>query len=185
MILATSTSSPRVCVAIRGADMIWHEKTRLAPRAASQTLVQLIKDLDVDLDRVTKILVDLGPGSFTGVKVGVTFAKVLAWSREISLFGVSSFDLISLSSDVAIPSKKNEWYLRRAGENPVIVDGQCPKGACGFDPSQENPVFPSFLNLPVNWVPSMNLDVRGAVPQYIGEPSISIPKKSMGLKNGA
>lgn len=50
-----------------------------------------IKDID-------KIMVVNGPGSFTGVRIGVTIAKVLAWSLKKDLIAISSLEYLASSS---------------------------------------------------------------------------------------
>ena len=49
-----------------------------------------IKDID-------KIMVVNGPGSFTGVRIGVTIAKVLAWSLKKELISISSLEYLATS----------------------------------------------------------------------------------------
>lgn len=48
---------------------------------------------------INTIFVAIGPGSFTGIRVGVTFAKVLAWSLNIKVVPFSSLELIASTSD--------------------------------------------------------------------------------------
>lgn len=58
----------------------------------------LMKDcgmIPADLD---KIVVARGPGSYTGVRIGVTIAKTLAWSLNIPIVGISSLEIIAASS---------------------------------------------------------------------------------------
>jgi tRNA threonylcarbamoyladenosine biosynthesis protein TsaB len=58
----------------------------------------LMKDcgmMPADLD---KIVVAKGPGSYTGVRIGVTIAKTLAWSLNIPLVGISSLEIIAAAS---------------------------------------------------------------------------------------
>jgi len=56
---------------------------------------QLLKDCDYTPDRLKKIVVAKGPGSYTGVRIGVTIAKTLAWSLNIPLVGVSSLKVLA------------------------------------------------------------------------------------------
>ena len=47
---------------------------------------------------LSKIVVAKGPGSYTGVRIGVTIAKTLAWTLNIPLSGVSSLEVLAASS---------------------------------------------------------------------------------------
>jgi tRNA threonylcarbamoyladenosine biosynthesis protein TsaB len=57
---------------------------------AMTAIEQLLKDCDTDPKELSKIVVANGPGSYTGVRIGVTLAKTLAWSLNIPLIPVSS-----------------------------------------------------------------------------------------------
>lgn len=56
---------------------------------------QLMKDCDITPSMLHKIVVAKGPGSYTGVRIGVTIAKTLAWSLQIPLVGVSSLEQLA------------------------------------------------------------------------------------------
>lgn len=47
---------------------------------------------------IDKILVVNGPGSFTGIRIGITIAKVYAWSLNIPIATLSSLEVMALSS---------------------------------------------------------------------------------------
>jgi len=57
----------------------------------------LLKDCDLKPSDLTKIVVAKGPGSYTGVRIGVTIAKTLAWTLNIPLVGVSSLAILASS----------------------------------------------------------------------------------------
>lgn len=58
---------------------------------------QLMTDCEIEPSKLDKIVVAKGPGSYTGVRIGVTIAKTLAWSLNIPLVGVSSLKLLAAS----------------------------------------------------------------------------------------
>jgi len=58
----------------------------------------LMKDCDVKPSDLSKIVVAKGPGSYTGVRIGVTIAKTLAWTLNIPLTGVSSLEVLAASA---------------------------------------------------------------------------------------
>ena len=55
----------------------------------------LLRDCDTSPKELTKIVVAQGPGSYTGVRIGVTIAKTLAWTLKIPLSAVSSLEVLA------------------------------------------------------------------------------------------
>ncbi|WP_428910570.1 tRNA (adenosine(37)-N6)-threonylcarbamoyltransferase complex dimerization subunit type 1 TsaB [Niallia sp. Krafla_26] len=58
---------------------------------------RLLSDCDMKPSDINKIVVAKGPGSYTGVRIGVTIAKTLAWTLNIPLVGVSSLEVLAAS----------------------------------------------------------------------------------------
>ncbi|MFS0865362.1 tRNA (adenosine(37)-N6)-threonylcarbamoyltransferase complex dimerization subunit type 1 TsaB [Fredinandcohnia sp. 179-A 10B2 NHS] len=56
---------------------------------------QLLQECGIRANELEKIVVAKGPGSYTGVRIGVTIAKTLAWSLNIPLVGVSSLEVVA------------------------------------------------------------------------------------------
>jgi tRNA threonylcarbamoyl adenosine modification protein YeaZ len=55
----------------------------------------------------------MGPGPFTGLRVGIAFAQTFALSRQIPVIGICSLDAISIDKDeytVAIDARRKEIY---------------------------------------------------------------------------
>ncbi|MBC1435773.1 tRNA (adenosine(37)-N6)-threonylcarbamoyltransferase complex dimerization subunit type 1 TsaB [Listeria rocourtiae] len=67
-----------------------NHSVRLLPAIA-----QLMKECDVTPQDLTKIAVAEGPGSYTGLRIGVTVAKTMAWDLQIPIVGVSSLALMA------------------------------------------------------------------------------------------
>ncbi|MDY7433484.1 tRNA (adenosine(37)-N6)-threonylcarbamoyltransferase complex dimerization subunit type 1 TsaB [Bacillus sp. V26] len=55
----------------------------------------LLNDCDITPQDISKIVVAKGPGSYTGVRIGVTIAKTLAWSLNIPISAVSSLEALA------------------------------------------------------------------------------------------
>jgi tRNA threonylcarbamoyladenosine biosynthesis protein TsaB len=58
----------------------------------------LMNECGVNPQDLTKIVVAKGPGSYTGVRIGVTIAKTLAWTLNIPMTGVSSLETLAASA---------------------------------------------------------------------------------------
>lgn len=69
----------------------------------SETLLPMIRDLlrtaGETMDNIDAIAVANGPGSFTGVRIGVATAKGLAFGRDIKCVGVSTTEALSVNLD--------------------------------------------------------------------------------------
>lgn len=65
-----------------------------------------LKNCNLDIRDINKIYVATGPGSFTGIRIGLTIMKVIAWSLNIDIVPVSSLELIAstpIDTDYIIP----------------------------------------------------------------------------------
>lgn len=179
MIVAFSTSSPMVSVAVMHPDgRVW-EATTEAPRAASSASLELLEQLlgesEAQLSQVTDWVADVGPGSFIGVRVGVMLAKTLAMVHGSGVRGASSFDLISTTQTVAFPSRRGEWFVRRPGEEPVRTS-DLPTDAIGYGLESDEPTYPSAARARdlIAHLPRMRPEELR--PEPLMEPSISQPK---------
>jgi tRNA threonylcarbamoyladenosine biosynthesis protein TsaB len=111
LVLGFDTATPRVSVAI-GDDGHLLGEVRLegGTRHAEQlapAIRYLCDEVGVRLDRLAAIGVGVGPGLFTGLRVGVTTAKVMAQALRVPLVGVPSLDLVA--------------YPLRHAARPVVV----------------------------------------------------------------
>ncbi len=59
---------------------------------------KLLKNNNIIYDDIKKIIVINGPGSFTGVRIGLTIAKTIAWAKKIEIVPISSIKAMALSS---------------------------------------------------------------------------------------
>ena len=63
-------------------------------------LVELLNDNNITVHDLNEILCINGPGSFTGVRLGVTLAKTLAYTLNIKIKVATSLEMYAVSSDV-------------------------------------------------------------------------------------
>ena len=73
------------------------------------SIVKCLDDSKLSIKDINKIAICVGPGSFTGVRLGVTIAKVLAYSLNIEIVSLTAFDIVgvNLSSPKYIAIKEN------------------------------------------------------------------------------
>jgi tRNA threonylcarbamoyladenosine biosynthesis protein TsaB len=62
---------------------------------AMPAIEQLLNDCEISPKQLDKIVVATGPGSYTGVRIGVSIAKTMAWSLKIPIVGVSSLEVLA------------------------------------------------------------------------------------------
>ncbi|MFC7441611.1 tRNA (adenosine(37)-N6)-threonylcarbamoyltransferase complex dimerization subunit type 1 TsaB [Laceyella putida] len=60
-------------------------------------LDQLLTDLDLSLEEIGALAVTSGPGSYTGIRIGVTTAKTMAWARKLPLYSESSLTVLAMN----------------------------------------------------------------------------------------
>lgn len=56
---------------------------------------QLFSDNDYEIKDINRVFVVSGPGSFTGIRIGMTIAKTMAWALKIDLIPISSLELLA------------------------------------------------------------------------------------------
>lgn len=98
-ILSIDTSNYALGVALLEEDQVLGEYITNLKKNHSVRIMPAIETLMKDCGKVpadlTKIVVAKGPGSYTGVRIGVTIAKTLAWTLNIPLVGVSSLEILA------------------------------------------------------------------------------------------
>jgi tRNA threonylcarbamoyladenosine biosynthesis protein TsaB len=144
MLLAVDTSTPQIGLALYDgaqvlAESLWTSKARhtveLAPAVA-----EMLAHTSAKIDEVRALAVAIGPGSFTSLRVGLSFVKGLAFARSLPTVGVNTLDVVAASQPgtrlplaCLLPAgrgrlalgwyrvKNNEW---QAMGGPVIVTAE-------------------------------------------------------------
>jgi len=124
MILAIDTATRSAGLAVHDgcsvrAEFTWetsdHHTVELMPR-----IVELLDQINVSIDQLSGVGVSIGPGSFTGVRVGVAVAKGLALARGIPIVGVRSTDVLAYAVKwcqpplvVVVRAGRGRWIAAR------------------------------------------------------------------------
>lgn len=123
-ILAVDTSQDRAQLLVFEKNQIlgeevW-EKSKSHSEKISSGLIDLLKKSNLGLSDLQEIICVHGPGSFTGIRVGVNFCRTLSYSLSCSVTLVNSLDLLALNaigSSLPILSvmdaQKNSVFLSR------------------------------------------------------------------------
>jgi tRNA threonylcarbamoyl adenosine modification protein YeaZ len=85
-----------VALVSRDGDASLERTAVAAPNAALETGLALIADViaDAPADALDAVAVTTGPGSYTGMRIAISYAKALALARNVPLVGVSSYDAL-------------------------------------------------------------------------------------------
>ncbi|MCQ2418859.1 MAG: tRNA (adenosine(37)-N6)-threonylcarbamoyltransferase complex dimerization subunit type 1 TsaB [Clostridia bacterium] len=93
-ILAFESSAKAASVAILSDGKLLGEYFQNSGQTHSRTLMKMAQDLidncDLTAEDIDAVACAAGPGSFTGIRIGVAAAKGFAWGRELPLYGVST-----------------------------------------------------------------------------------------------
>ena len=126
-ILAIDTSTDRTSVAIvrDGKSLIeLHHDDALAH---GEVLPKLVQEALAIENKIDLVAIGMGPGPFTGLRVGISFGQSFALAREIPWKGVSSLDAIAVDAGVedfivAIDARRKELFWARYFEGRRITE---------------------------------------------------------------
>lgn len=87
----------------------------------------ILTKLNININDIDNYVVLNGPGSFTGIRVGITVAKTLAWTLSKNLYVLNNLKALSLESEdevivSIIPDKKDFSYVGIYSKDNVIED---------------------------------------------------------------
>ncbi|MCL2282455.1 MAG: hypothetical protein FWC26_03975 [Fibromonadales bacterium] len=101
------------------------------PEAKGDELSLLIDRMNIDLEQVKRVLVTLGPGSFTGIRAGIAFCEGLCFSGKRTLHGISTLKALAMSygGEVILHARANLYYVGTA-ESESIVKFDSPPQTC-------------------------------------------------------
>lgn len=98
-LLAIDTSGKFLSISLLEDKKLYLEFNRFAPNIHSQIIVKtvdlLLKELNWEINQLNKICVTTGPGSFTGIRIGITYARTLCQWLKIPVVGITTLDVLS------------------------------------------------------------------------------------------
>ena len=124
-ILAFDTSTEKFSISILKNNKIVLNLSKIINKTYSKFLIPILKKSleksKLDIKEINYILISLGPGSFTGVRIGIAAAKGLGIPHKINISGFNNMDILVNSIDnnikekrivTIIKSKKSDYYFQ-------------------------------------------------------------------------
>ena len=131
MILAFETSAKAASVALLENGKLLGESYQNTGLTHSQTLLQMAEDMLKTCGKtpadVKAVAVAAGPGSFTGVRIGVAAAKGFAWGAELPCVGVSTLEAMAESLGIWEGTVVPTMDARRAQTYTAVFQVQAGK----------------------------------------------------------
>lgn len=146
MLLAIDTATRWTGLAIHDgrqivAEIGWHssntQTVELAPAVAD-----LLRRTDIEAADLAAVAVAIGPGSYTGLRIGLGLAKGIALANQVRLIGIPTLDILAASLP---PAEGQLVAIAEAGRSRVCAGSYQWQGK-GWQPRQQ-PVIESWENL--------------------------------------
>lgn len=147
-LLAIDTSSRNCSAHLKRSDGVSYERSDLIERGHAERIIGMIDEaiehLNLSYQDLTRIGVTTGPGSFTGVRVGLSAARGLALALNIPVVGVSTLEALAGGVDeecaklVVQDAKRGEFYAQffdadgSSNDGPLLhkINDTVPKSWC-------------------------------------------------------
>ena len=130
-VLAIETASEACSIALFDGDTLLARDHRVLGRGHAEHLIPMIAELP-DKGRADRILVSLGPGSFTGVRVGLAAARALGFAWASPVLGYHTLQLVHLGVDLPEPQPltvcmnggHGEWFVQNFAANGTAQNNE-------------------------------------------------------------
>ncbi len=144
LIFAFETSAKAGSVALMDEARLLGEVYQNTALTHSQTLLamgqELLQNCGFTPADVTAVAVAAGPGSFTGVRIGVAAAKGFAWGRQIPCYGVSTLEAMALNLGIhdgyvcpVMDARRAQVYNALFSVNGGVYERICPDRAIALE----------------------------------------------------
>ena len=193
LILAFETSAKAASVALVENGKLLGESYQNTGMTHSQTLMVMAEDVLKTAGKtakdVTAVAVAEGPGSFTGVRIGVAAAKGFAWGRELPCCGVSTLEAMAVSLGVydgyvcpVMDARRSQVYNALFYVNRGKVDRLKPDRAIALeDLEKELKALEKTVFLVGDGSLLCYNTLQEAVPQLVLPPEHRIHQRAVGV----
>ena len=193
LLLCFETSAKAASVALFDGNTLLGEAYQNTGLTHSQTLMVMAENLlnscGVSPQAIEAVAVAAGPGSFTGVRIGVSAAKGFAWGKELPCYGVSTLEAMALSRSVydgyvlpVMDARRNQVYTALFRSDAGLLTRLTPDRAISLEElSQEIKI----LEKPVFLVGDGSIlcynSLQEAVPSLVLPPEHQMHQRATGV----
>lgn len=129
MILALDTCLTACSAAILDGETVLAARSETMPRGHQERLAPLVRDLMTEagagFSQLTRIGVTVGPGSFTGLRVGLAFAKGLSSALNLPCVGIGTLEALAFGRDgfvaAVIDARREQVYVQLFGDGVALT----------------------------------------------------------------
>lgn len=128
MTLFITTATDVGVIAVLDGEKITWSRQFLGNNDYLKTAFEQLEQLD--LKKINKVVVSIGPGSFTGIRIGLMFAKTMALVNEVELYQINQLELLAITNDVdkvALDARGNKYYVYNCGEIELLAKEELTK----------------------------------------------------------
>ncbi|MBN2780619.1 MAG: tRNA (adenosine(37)-N6)-threonylcarbamoyltransferase complex dimerization subunit type 1 TsaB [Candidatus Marinimicrobia bacterium] len=193
MILALETSSLVCGASLHENGECIAESYLQEARVHAEKLVglvgQLLEDQTIRVEKLRAVIVSAGPGSFTGLRIGMSFAKGLVYPNKIPLAGVNTMNAyLAATRDTAKDAEQPVWVIRSHRDYIYAAALQDPAGPLEIRYGQIRELkdwFPDCRHIISNEAlaelgDSLRVSERPVLPSMIGDYYIRYGNDSAG-----
>jgi tRNA threonylcarbamoyl adenosine modification protein YeaZ len=150
-VLAIDTSTSRTSVAVVQDGKVLYSGFRDGATAHGPSLPALVQEA-LAVSDVDEVVVGMGPGPFTGLRVGIAFSQSFALAREIPVRGVCSLDAIAAQVTdkdfiITVDARRKEVYWARYTDGIRVGDPAVNLPADVTGAPIHADLFPDMLSL--------------------------------------
>lgn len=174
--LIVDTATKNLYISLIKDDVVLDEYINNESREHSKNIMPEIENIliknNVDIKEINRIYVGIGPGSYTGVRIGVTVCKMLAWTLNIPLYEFSSLYLMGsnlTNKAVLIDARRGNAFCAEYENDKCII----PEALRSIDEFKELIKYniideDSFNPNPINIMKaSKEVNPHTCVPNYL------------------
>lgn len=130
LLLTIDTTLTHAAIALVKDDKIIASKNEKGVQQQAESLIanieSLLNETELSYDGLEAVAVNIGPGSFTGIRIGLAAARGLALAADVPVIAVTGFELLHQQAKtagialaniaVAINAKRGQWFVKICDE---------------------------------------------------------------------